>query len=235
MDTELFWGFNLQAWITIATVFSMFTVLLLTKLRTDVVFLGAIGVLSVIAMRRLLPERKTPESAFESTGEYTVELQVPSDNPYIGQSLSEAGIYNIKSGSLIKMYHFDDIPQPITEDELIMGGDHLIYAGQIDEIIDMAIKHQLVSADHHIFSMDELDKYSKLRTAYVTFGSGLIGKTIGGSTFERDNNVMLAAVSRLGERIKDAPRQVVLKAGDTLLLICPNHFKTDTPAITKDL
>ena len=186
-----------------------------------------VGILSVIAMRRLLPDRKTPESAFESTGEYTVELQVPSDNPYIGQTLGEAGIYSIKSGSLIKMYHFDDIPTPITEDEPIMGGDHLIYAGQIDEIIEMAYNHQLVSADHHIFSMDELDKYTKLRTAYVSFGSDLIGETIGGSSFEKDYDVMLAAVSRFGERIKEAPRKVKLQAGDTLLLICPKNFKTD--------
>ena len=45
-------------------------------------FCLAVGILSVIAMRRLLPERNAPENAFESTGEYTVELQVPSDNPY---------------------------------------------------------------------------------------------------------------------------------------------------------
>ena len=47
METELFLGFNLYAWITIATVLGMFTTLLLTKLRADVVFLAAIGVLFV--------------------------------------------------------------------------------------------------------------------------------------------------------------------------------------------
>ena len=198
-------------------------------------FCLAVGILSVIAMRRLLPDRKAPESAFESTGEYTVELQVPSDNPYIGMTLGEAGIYHIKSGSLIKMYHFDNMPNPIDEDEPIMGGDHYVYAGQIDEIIEMAVDHKLVSADHHIFNVSELDKYTKLRTAYVSFGSELIGKTIGGSTFEKDNDVMLAAVSRCGERIKEAPREVVLQAGDTLLLLCPSNFKTDTPALSNKL
>ena len=42
-----------------------------------------VGVLSIIAMRRLLPDRKAPEDAFGMTNEYTVELLVPSDNPYI--------------------------------------------------------------------------------------------------------------------------------------------------------
>jgi di/tricarboxylate transporter len=198
-------------------------------------FCLAVGVLSIIAMRRLLPDRKAPESAFESTGEYTVELLVPSDNPYIGQTLSEAGLYHINGGSLIKMYHFDNAPMPFTEDEPIMGGDRLIYAGQIDDIIEIAYTHKLVSADRPVFTMSELDKYSQLRTAYVNIGSSLIGKTIGGSSFEKDNNLILAAVSRRGERIKEAPRNVVLQAGDTLLLICQKHLNTETSSLKRDL
>ncbi len=198
-------------------------------------FCLAVGVLSIIAMRKLLPDRKAPESAFESTGEYTVELRVPSDNPYIGQTLGEAGLFHVKGGSLIEMYHFDDALTPVTENEPIMGGDHLVYAGQIDELLDMAKSHQLVSADHHVFSIKEIDTSRQLRTAFVTFGSNLIGKTIGGSTFERDNNLVLAAVARSGERIKDAPRQVVLQAGDTLLLVCPKHINVDSSTLKNSL
>ena len=198
-------------------------------------FCLAVGVLSIIAMRKLLPDRKAPESAFESTGEYTVELRVPSDNPYIGQTLGEAGLFHVKGGSLIEMYHFDDALTPVTENEPIMGGDHLVYAGQIDELLDMAKSHQLVSADHHVFSIKEIDTSRQLRTAFVTFGSNLIGKTIGGSTFERDNNLVLAAVARSGERIKEAPRQVVLQAGDTLLLVCPKHINVDSSTLKNSL
>ena len=198
-------------------------------------FCLAVGVLSIIAMRRLLPDRKAPESAFESTGDYTVEFRVPSDNPYIGQSLGEAGLFHVNGGSLIEMYHFDDIPSPISEDEPIMGGDHLIYAGQIDELIDMATSHKLVSSDHHVFSMSEVDQDRSLCTAYVDFGSSLIGKAIGSSSFEKDNNVVLAAVARRGERIKEAPRNVMLQAGDTLLLVCPKGFNVNTSSMRNAL
>ena len=198
-------------------------------------FCLAIGVLSVIAMRRLLPDRKVPENAFESTSDYTVELRVPSDNPYIGKTLGEAGLFHVKGGSLIEMHHFDGSPLPITEDEPIMGGDHLVYAGQIDELIVVAYRHQLVSSDHHVFSIDEMDNDCQLRTAYITFGSSLIGKTIGSSSFEKDNNVTLAAVARRGERIKEAPRNVVLQAGDTLLLVCPKKINFKTSTLKDDL
>ena len=198
-------------------------------------FCLAVGILSVIAMRRLLPERNAPENAFESTGEYTVELQVPSDNPYIGQTLAEANLFHVNGGSLIEMYHFDDVPSPVNEDEIVMGGDHLVYAGQIDEILEMAKNHQLVSADHHVFSMSELDTSRQLRTAYINFGSNLIGTTIGGSTFEKDNNLMLVAVARRGERINEVPRQVVLQAGDTLLFVCPKHINVNTSSLRSSI
>ena len=198
-------------------------------------FCLAVGVLSIIAMRRLLPDRKAPESAFESAGDYTVEVQVPSDNPYIGKTLAEAGLFHVKGGSLIEMHHFDETPLPVSEDEPIMGGDHLVYAGQIDELIEMAYTHQLVSANHHVFSMKEVDKSQRLLTAYVNIGSSLIGKNIGESSLEKDYNVTLAAVARRGERINMAPRKVVLQAGDTLLLVCPKKINVKTSSLERDL
>ena len=194
-----------------------------------------VGVLSVIAMRRMLPVRKAPESAFESTSEYTVELQVPSDNPYIGQTLGEAGLYTVKGGSLLEVYHFDEVPSPVTENEYILGGDHLVYAGQIDEILELVETHGLVSANHHVFSLNEIDHNRQLRTAYVTFGSPLIGTTISKTDFERKNNMTLVAVARRGMRISDPPRQVVLRAGDTLLLDCPPHMNMDTDRLVSQL
>ena len=194
-----------------------------------------VGVLSIIAMRRLLPDRKTPESAFETTSEYTVELQVPSDNPYIGKTLGEAGLFAVKGGSLLEIYHFDDIPSPVSEDEYILGGDHLVYAGQIDEILELQDTHGLVSADHHVFSLSEIDHKRQLRTAYVTFGSPLIGTTISNSNFEQNNNMTLVAVARRGIRISEPPRQVVLQAGDTLLLDCPPHMSMDTERLESQL
>ena len=194
-----------------------------------------IGVLSIIAMRKLLPNRKSSESAFESTGDYTVELMVPSDNPHIGETVAEAGLTNIPGGHLIEIIHYDEMITPAIEDEPILGGDRLVFAGQIDEIFNVKKSHGLVSADHHLFTMSEEDRNRQLHTAYVKFGSKLIGTKIGGSTFEKDNNLMLAAVARRGERIKEAPRQVVLQAGDTLLLVCQKHINVDSSGLKKTI
>ena len=63
METEIFLGFNLHAWITIITVLAMFTTLLMTKLRTDLVFIAAVGVLYVTGVL----DAKEAFSGFSST------------------------------------------------------------------------------------------------------------------------------------------------------------------------
>ena len=194
-----------------------------------------IGVLSIIAMRKLLPDRKAPESAFESTSDYTVELLVPADNPYIGQTVKEAGLNDVPGGRLIEIIHFDEMVSPAIDSEPILGGDRLIFAGQIDEILDLKKSHGLVNADHPVFTMSEVDRDRQLRTAYVTFGSSLINKKISGSTFEKDNNMILVAVARRGKRIEMSPREVKLQAGDTLLLECPPHINIQTNNLSSQL
>lgn len=198
-------------------------------------FCLCVGIMSIIAMRRLLPDRKAPESAFESTGDYTVEFLVPSDNKHIGQTVSEARLNDVRGGSLIEIIHYDDVISPVPEDEILMGGDRLVFAGQVDEILDLRKSHGLVNADHHVFNMSEVDKNRQLRTAYVNFGSSLINTAIGDSSFEKDNNMTLVAVARKGERISQSPRSVVLQAGDTLLLECPPKTNVATSNLSAQL
>jgi di/tricarboxylate transporter len=201
-------------------------------------FCLAVGVLSIIAMRRLLPDRKSPEENFESTGDYTVEMLVPSDNPHIGQTIGEAGLNTVQGGSLIELRHFDgeEILSPVPDDEPLMGGDRLVYAGQIGELLELEDSHHLVNADHHVFHYEDAPKSThSLRTAYLTFGSHLIGTTMGTNGFEKEHKVTLVAVSRRGSRLEESPRDVVLQAGDTLLLESVKEWNTDTKAMSRDL
>ncbi len=185
-----------------------------------------VGIVFIIAFRRWLPERKSPEEAFEATTDYTVELRVPADNPNICKTLGEAGLFHVKGGNLIAIHHFDHDPSFLSEEEYVMGGDRLVYSGMIDEILELKETHQLVASDHPVRSMNEISKHYELRVAFVKFYSKLIGKTISDTTLERDNNVILVAVARRGKRIEALPREVELQAGDTLLFECPRKTNT---------
>jgi len=213
---------------------SGYTMTMFTPLIPGLITL-VVGLVVIILLRKWLPERKAPEEAFGPTPDYTVELLVPSDNPYIGKTLGEAGLFHVKGGNLIEIYHFDDLQSPANEDEYVMGGDRLIYAGQIDEILELKNNHFLAIADHPVFSLSETKRSSNLRTASIPFGSSLIGNTIAGSRIEKDYNLILVAVARRGNRIEASPREVKLRAGDTLLFECPRDMKAYAERLSSQL
>ncbi|MBQ7687058.1 MAG: SLC13 family permease [Bacteroidaceae bacterium] len=184
--------------------------------------LTVVGVLLVVLLQHFIPSRESVEQSFETTSDYTVELLVPTDNPAVGETVVDAGLYNVKGGSLVEIVRFDrEIIMPVPKDEWILGGDRLIYAGQINEILELKRTHGLAAADHHVWSINDIDTKRRMRTAYVTFNSDLIGRSMANCDFEQKNNVALIAVARQGHRVKGQPREIQIQAGDTLLLECP--------------
>jgi di/tricarboxylate transporter len=109
-----------------------------------------VGVLSIIAMSRLLPNRKAPEDDSEETTDYTVELIVPSTHRFIARTIGKAGMFDVEGCRLLKWRHFDDAPVPIDENEILMGGDHLVYAGKTKVVMELAKTHGLILGDEVI-------------------------------------------------------------------------------------
>jgi di/tricarboxylate transporter len=197
----------------------------------------AVAMSVIIIFRRLLPDTNNPESAFENTGEYTLEMLVPSNNRHIGQTVGELGLNHVPAGSLMELIHFDNdrLVLPVREEEPLLGSDRLIFSGQIDQLLELAKTFQLVIPDHTVFSVKEPGGKQRLKTAYICFGSNLIDTRMGDTTFERDHEITLVAVSRRGERIKVPPRDVVLHAGDSLLFVHQPHQKINTEAMKLQL
>jgi len=197
------------------------------------VILTIVGVAMIMLLQRFIPSRESAEQSFETTSDYTVELLVPTDNPAVGNTVYDAGLYDVKGGSLVEIVRFDrEIIMPVPKDEWILGGDRLIYAGQINEILELKRTHGLAAADHHVWSINDIDTKRRMRTAYVTFGSDLIGLSMTQCDFEQKHNAALVAVARQGHRVEGQPREIQIQAGDTLLLECPpkgeEQFERDT-------
>ena len=191
-------------------------------------FCLVVGVLSVIALSRLLPERVSPEDALQGTSTYTVELMVPSMSSLVGKTIKEAGLHQVDGGHLIEIIRLDkEVITAVDDEEYIFGGDRLIFSGNVEKILELRETYQLVNATHHVFSLDEVEQDRKLRMATVGFKSSFIGRCMSDTAFEEDNNLVLVAIAREGEVVKGSPREVELKAGDTLLMECPLRFHMD--------
>lgn len=189
------------------------------------VFCLVIGVLSVIALSGLIPVRISPEDALQGTQEYTVELIVPTMSDMVGQTIKEAGLHKIDGGHLVEIIRLDrEVITMVSDDEFIFGGDRLIFSGDVEKIMTLRDERGLANATHHVFSLDDLEKNRNLRMASVGFKSMLVNKQMCQTSFEEDNNLVLVAVARQGEVVKGSPREMVLKAGDTLLLECPTRL-----------
>lgn len=187
-----------------------------------------VGVLSITALSRFLPVRQSPEDALQGTGGYTIELMVPTMSPLVGQTVKEAGLDKVDGGHLIEIIRMDrEVITAVEDDEFIFGGDRLIFSGDVEKILALREAHQLVNATHHIFSLDEVDLNRKLRMVTVGYKSSFIGSCMCNTSFEEDNNLVLVAIAREGEVVKGSPREVDMKAGDTLLLECSQRFKVD--------
>lgn len=188
-------------------------------------FCLVVGVLSVIALSGLIPVRVSPEDALQETKDYTVELMVPTMSDMVGMTIKEAGLDKVDGGHLVEIIRLDSEEiTMVTDDEFIFGGDRLIFSGDIEKILTLRDERGLVNATHHVFSLDDVEKNRKLRMTSVGFKSSLLGKKMCDSSFEEENQVVLVAIARHGEVVKGSPREVELRAGDTLLLECPPRF-----------
>ena len=193
-------------------------------------FCLVVGVLSLIALHRLLPVRRSPEESFVGSQDYTVELLVPTDCPHVGQTVEEAKLMRVSGGQLIEIVRFDlEVISPVPHDEFILGGDRLVYSGQINEILELRNSHGLVNATHHVFSTNEINQNRQLQMATINMDSPLAGQRMADLDFEDSNNVVLVAIARGGQRLLGIPRELTLRPGDTLLLegdkLKPEHFR----------
>ena len=187
-----------------------------------------VGVLSVITLSRFLPVRQSPEDALQGTGDYTIELMVPTMSSLVGKTVKEAGLDNVDGGHLVEIIRLDrEVITAVDDEEFIFGGDRLIFSGDVEKILLLRDKQLLVNATHHIFSLDEMDSNRRLRMVTVGYKSSFIGACMCDTSFEEDNNLVLVAIAREGEVVKGSPREVEMKVGDTLLLECSQRFKVD--------
>ncbi len=180
----------------------------------------------VFVTPKLLPVRQEFLERLEAARrEFLVEMRVEPTCALIGQSVSDAGLRHLPGLFLVDITRGDEIISPVTPEERLQTGDRLVFAGVVSTIVDLQKIRGLTPV-----APDESDKgFSRddrryLSEAVVSANSPLIGRGIREANFRTVYDAAVIAVHRSGERLAGKIGDIVLRAGDTLLLQCSPGF-----------
>lgn len=101
-------------------------------------------ILSMMAMKGLLPDRKPADDDRMSGSEHLLQVFVSRDNSIVGKALTEAGLNDNPACRIIEITRFDNyVINNVADDEFFFGGDTILLAGSRKEMQSVASKYGL--------------------------------------------------------------------------------------------
>ena len=178
-----------------------------------------VGCLFIIMVApRLLPDRKPALSRLEDPREYTAEMLVPADSLLGGKTIEEAGLRHLPGAYLAEIDRDGAVIGAVSPDERLRAGDRLVFVGVVESVVDLQRMRGLIPATNQIFELGTPRSTRCLIEAVVSNTFPLLGETIRASRFRTVYGAVILAVARNGERLRQKIGDIVLRAGDTLLL-----------------
>jgi di/tricarboxylate transporter len=172
----------------------------------------------LIFSKRLLPDRKEPLLYGEGIREYTTEMMVEEDSPLDGCSIEAAGLRCLPGLYLAEIERDGGILPAVGPLERLQANDRLIFVGAIESVVDLHNIRGLVPATNQVFKLEGVRKDRSFFEAVVSDTCPLVGKSVREGRFRNRYHAVIIALARNGERVHGKIGDMVLRAGDTLLL-----------------
>jgi di/tricarboxylate transporter len=196
----------------------------ISKVGIPLMIIG-VGAVSLFS-HRFLPDRKEPMVELgEKTREFVIELKVEAGYRHLGHTIEGAGLRHLRGVFLFQIERNQEIIAPVGHDEKIQFGDRLFFTGLPGTIIELQKTPGLTvlrdsKFDLKNYNSDEVKTFE----AVISPASPLIGYNVRESNFRSRYNAAILAIHRSGERIQKKVGDIVLRAGDTLLLMARPDF-----------
>jgi di/tricarboxylate transporter len=168
--------------------------------------------------RWMLPDRKPVISQFEDPREYTVEMIVEPASVLSGKTIEEAGLRQLPGLFLVEIERDGRILAAVGPSERLQDNDRLVFAGIVESVVELQRIRGLKPATDQVFKLSAPKIRRQLLEAVVSDSCPLVGQTIRDGRFRTVYNAVILGVARNGERIRKKVGDIVLRAGDTLLL-----------------
>lgn len=183
-------------------------------------YLGTIGY-------RFLPNhRAITDAVQDDSREYLAEMIIEPKYPHVGKTIEEAGLRNLKGLFLIEIIRGTQRISPVKSTTMMQEGDRLIFTGDVSTIADLQNTKGLRLDPGADLSLDFLKNGStELVEVVVSHQSTLLSKKIKDTKFRGKYDAAVIAVHRNNERVRGKIGDIVLKPGDTLLLLAGSDFQ----------
>ena len=170
------------------------------------------------AGRWLLPDRKPVLSPQDDAREYVVEMLVAQGSPLAGKTIEDAGLRQLPGLYLIEIDRGDQVMPAVSSSVVLRERDRLVFAGIVESVVDLQRIRGLSPATDQVFKLDASLTNRSLVEAVVSEACPVVGMTIREGQFRTRYNAAVIAVARNGQRVRQKIGDIVLQAGDTLLL-----------------
>ena len=187
---------------------------------TDYLLPGILVVSSGILAMALLAGRTLPKhnvDTAEKSREYTVETRVLPQSPFTGKSVQDAGLRQVHGLFLVEIVRGQRLIAPVSPTEILESGDRLFFAGALEEVRELTRSNSGLALPQEDLTQGAAS--SALVEVMIPPGSDLVGAQVRGSQFRQRYDAAIVAVHRRGERMQGRIGDMVLQAGDLLLVI----------------
>ncbi|HVM39827.1 MAG TPA: SLC13 family permease [Acidimicrobiia bacterium] len=196
----------------------------ISRVGVPVAVVGAIVLALFVPM--LLPERRDARPATgEGAREYTVEMIVDRKSAVAGLGVGEAGLRNLEGVYLVEIERHGHRIAPVSPSEVLVEGDRLTFAGNVDRVLDLQRFPGLIPAESRHFRVMADGETRIFYEMVVAPGSQLVGHTLKESDFRNRYGAAVVAIHRAGERVQEKLGAVRLHPGDVLLALSDQKLK----------
>jgi len=186
---------------------------------------AVVGLLLMALLGRwLFPHRPAVIADLENSREYSVEMRVDEEGPLRNKSVVSAGLRHLAGSYLVEIHRQGTLLPAVSPRETLQGGDHLVFVGVPDAVVELQKIRGLRPATDQVFKLKQPRSQRRLVEAVISERHPMLGQTIKEGRFRNHYGAVVLAAARQGKRLHQKPGDVRLKAGDTLLLECGESF-----------
>ncbi|MCK1976532.1 anion permease [Jeotgalicoccus huakuii] len=201
--------------------FSFFT---LSVVGIPITIVGLIFLLTI--GYRLLPEHLgAKQQISQETKEFLAEAVIEDEFELAGNTVTELGKEVFDGIYIIEILRNNKRVFPINGMTVVEEGDHIIFSGSLNTIAKIQKEKGVSVKTGTELTLEDLKNDDNvLVETVVSHNSSLLNRTIKQVNFKNRYNAGVIAIHRNNQRIKSRVGDIVLKTGDTLLLIADQTF-----------